>query len=570
VGERVRVAGWVHRRRDHGGLIFIDLRDRTGLLQLVFNPDRDGAAYRLADSVRSEYVVSCEGQVSRRPEGRVNPNMASGAVEVMADAMEVLNPSKTPPIYIEDDLDVDEMVRLKYRYLDLRRPVMYDSMALRHRATMATRNFLDGQGFLEIETPMLTKSTPEGARDYIVPSRVNPGEWYALPQSPQLFKQLLMVSGMERYFQIVRCFRDEDLRADRQPEFTQIDIEMSFVERDDVLALTEALICHVYDKALGIRIERPFVRIDYDTAIARYGSEKPDLRFGMAIEDLSAGLSQSGFRVFYDAITSGGTVRGINAVGSAHLTRKDLDGLTEKAKSLGARGLLWAALSGGEIRSSFAKFVSDAELQHIRGTLDAKDGDLMLLVAGPAREASVVLGALRLEIGRRSGLMAPDSTATCWVTDFPLFELDGQGNLTSSHHPFTSPSDMDLDKLESSTLAVKSNSYDLVMNGYEIGGGSIRICSRAVQERVFKTLGLPEAEVKEKFGFLLEAFEFGAPPHGGIALGLDRLVMVMGGRETIRDVIAFPKTTSASDLMTGAPSRVTQEKLDELRLKSIL
>lgn len=565
-GDVVRVAGWVHRRRDHGRLIFIDVRDRTGLVQVVVNEERSREAYEAAVDVRSEYVVSVLGVVSKRPEGRVNPNIPTGAVEILCDNMEVLNPARTPPIYIEDNIDVDEAVRLKYRYIDLRRPAMYSSIALRHRVCKAVRDYLDMQGFLEIETPMLTRSTPEGARDYLVPSRVSPGSFYALPQSPQLYKQLLMVSGMERYFQIVRCFRDEDLRADRQPEFTQIDIEMSFVKRDDVLQLTEGLVSHVYREAAGVSLDTPFQRLSYDDAIARYGSDKPDLRFGMEIRDVSNLLAQSSFRLFREAISEGGVVRGINVKGYGQISRREIDGLTSRAKSLGAKGLLWAARSGGEVRSSFAKMLAEGEMEALASAMGTEDGDLLLLSAGEATPTSVALGALRVELGKKLGLIAQQRVAVCWVTDFPLFMSDGDG-ITSSHHPFTSPRLEDIPRLECSPLDIKSDAYDLVINGTEVAGGSIRIHRSDLQQRIFGLLGLTEAEARDKFGFLLDAFEFGAPPHGGIAFGLDRLVMILAGKDTIRDVIAFPKTTSASELMTGAPSTVPDDKLLELRLK---
>ena len=566
-GENVKVAGWVWRRRDHGGLIFIDLRDRTGVVQLVFSPERSADAYRIAESARAEYVVSAEGVVKLRPEGRKNPNIPTGDIEIEPASLELLNPSKTPPLYVEDDTGVDESVRLRYRYLDLRRPAMHQKIALRHRITMATREFLDRERFLEIETPMLTRSTPEGARDYLVPSRVSPGEFYALPQSPQLFKQLLMVAGMEKYFQIVRCFRDEDLRADRQPEFTQIDIEMSFITRDDIMELTERLVCHVYERALGIRLPWPFRRIEYDEAIARYGSDKPDLRFGMEIVDLASCLESSSFKAFYEAVAQGGTVRGIRVAGQAGLSRREIDDLAEVAKASGARGLLWASLSGPNTRSSFSKFVTQAEMDGVKSALAAEDGDLVLMAAGPGVEISKALGTLRLHLASKLHLADAGSIATCWVTDFPLFELDSGGRLASSHHPFTAPAENDLPRLETEPLKAKSNAYDLVINGTEVAGGSIRISKRDIQERIFRALGIGDEEARSKFGFLLEAFEYGAPPHGGIAFGLDRFVMILAGEENIRDVIAFPKTTSASDLMTGAPSRVPDDKLREVHIK---
>ena len=549
--------------------MFLDLRDRTGLVQIVVNGETSPEAYKVADAVRNEYVLSCEGTLMVRPDQLVNPNIPTGRVEVVCERLDVLNASKTPPIYIEDSADADESVRLKYRYIDLRRPVMYRSIALRHKIAKAVRDFLDTEGFLEIETPMLTRSTPEGARDYLVPSRVNPGAFYALPQSPQLYKQILMVSGFERYFQIVRCFRDEDLRADRQPEFTQIDIEMSFVESDDVLSLTERLVAYLYERTLGIKLSTPFERLTYDDAIARYGSDKPDLRFGMQIRDLSEVFKNSDFRVFSDALSQSGAVRAICVPGLAHLSRKELDELVGRAKALGAKGLLWAAYSGTEVRSSFGKFISEQEQHDMRLLMDASDGDLLLIAAGPASQISTVLGGLRVELARRLGVTKGDEPRLCWVTQFPLFEKDSEGNITSSHHPFTSPSRDSIPVLQSKPLAAKSDAYDLVINGMEIAGGSIRIHDRALQEQVFSVLGLSASEARDKFGFLLDAFEFGAPPHGGIAFGLDRLVMVMAGRDTIRDVIAFPKTTSASELMTGAPSAVAEDKLRELHLKRV-
>ncbi len=583
VGREVSLAGWVHRRRDHGGLIFIDLRDRSGLVQLVFNPAKNPEAHRAADGLRSEFVVAARGKVILRDPAQVNPKLPTGEVEVLPSVVEVLNESLTPPIYVAETADtppVDEPTRLHYRYLDLRRPRMQRNISLRHQVTMAVRTFLDRHGFLEIETPMLTRSTPEGARDYLVPSRVNPGRFYALPQSPQLFKQLLMVSGFERYFQVVRCFRDEDLRADRQPEFTQIDVEMSFVEQEDVLRLMEDLVAEVYEKALGRRLTRPFPRMTWHQAMADYGSDKPDLRLGMKFVDLTEAVRGSGFRVFAEAVAAGGQVKAVVAPGAASFSRKDIDGLGEFVKTHGAKGLAWmafeAAPAGGgpaggdqlaEVRSPIAKFFPPEALADLRARLGAGPGDLALFVADQPAVVAAALGALRLELGRRLDLIDRTADRFLWVTDFPMFEFSQEEDRwVAMHHPFTAIRDGDLPLLKSDPGAVRAKAYDLVQNGVELGGGSIRIHRRDVQERVFDALGLTPEEAREKFGFLLEAFEYGTPPHGGIAFGLDRMVMLMAGAETIRDVIAFPKTTSASDLLTGAPSTVSPRQLAELGL----
>ncbi len=589
VGHEVSLAGWVHRRRDHGGLIFIDLRDRSGLVQLVFNPAKNPEAHRVADGLRSEFVVAARGLVVARDPAMVNPKLPTGEVEVMPSAVEVLNESLTPPIYVAEATDtpaVDETTRLRYRYLDLRRPRMQRNLILRHQVTMAVRNFLDGHGFVEIETPMLTRSTPEGARDYLVPSRVSPGRFYALPQSPQLFKQMLMVSGFERYFQIVRCFRDEDLRADRQPEFTQIDVEMSFVKQEDVLRLMEDLVAELYAKVLEKKLPRPFPRMTWRQAMADYGSDKPDLRFGMKLIDLTEAVRESGFRVFAEAAAGGGQVKAVVAPGAASFSRKDIDGLTEFVKTYGAKGLAWMAFeaapaagqgatapaTGGpgaapEVRSPIAKFFSPEALADLRIRLGAGPGDLALFVADKPAVVAAALGALRLELGRRLNLIDREADRFLWVTDFPMFEYSQEEDRwVAMHHPFTSVRDEGLPLLKTDPGAVRAVAYDLVQNGIELGGGSIRIHRRDVQERVFDALGLSPEEAREKFGFLLEAFEYGTPPHGGIAFGLDRMIMLMAGAETIRDVIAFPKTTSASDLLTGAPSEVSGRQLSELGL----
>lgn len=569
VGRRTVLMGWVQRRRDHGGLIFIDLRDRTGIVQVVFSPDVAAEAFRVAEAVRPEYVVAVVGQVRRRPEGTVNPNLATGEVEVYVDEARVLNRAKTPPFYIEDGVDVDETVRLRYRYLDLRRPEMQRALILRHRAAKSVRDFLDAEGFLEIETPMLTRSTPEGARDFLVPSRLNPGRFYALPQSPQLFKQILMVAGLERYFQIVRCFRDEDLRADRQPEFTQIDIEMSFVDEDDVIGLTERLIARLVRDTLNLEIKTPFPRLTYAEAMARYGTDKPDVRFGLELVDFSDIAAACGFKVFRSAVEGGGQVKGLCVPGAADLTRKELDELTAFAQAHKARGLAYLLLAGDGVKSPIAKFFSQEEIAAVTERAGAGPGDAVFFVADRPDVVAFALSALRLHFARRLGLTAGKGLAFVWVTDFPLLEYDeDERRWVAVHHPFTAPKEEDMPVLESDPGRVRARAYDLVLNGVEVGGGSIRIHRRDMQERVFAAIGLAPAEAREKFGFLLDAFEYGTPPHGGIAFGFDRLVMLLAGRETIRDVMAFPKTQSAADLMTGAPGTVAPGQLRELFIKS--
>jgi aspartyl-tRNA synthetase len=566
--EDVVLMGWVNRRRDHGGLIFIDLRDRYGIVQVVFSPDHAGQAFSKAEEVRNEYVLAVKGKVTARPSGTINPNLATGEIEVYATDLRILNKAKTPPFNISDDIEVDETIRLKYRYLDLRRNEMQKSLILRHKTVKAIRDFLDKHDFLEIETPMLTKSSPEGARDYLVPSRVNPGEFYALPQSPQLFKQILMVAGMDRYFQIARCFRDEDLRADRQPEFTQLDMEISFTDRDTIIILVEKMMQYIFKETLNIDLSIPFPRLTYYEAMERYGSDKPDLRFDMELIDVSDLVKSCNFKVFQSALATGGKVKGINAEGCGNYPRRQIDDLTKLAISCGAKGLAWIALTDDGLKSPIAKFLTEEELDNIIKKMGGKQGDLLLFVADSPSVVATVLGHLRLEFGKRLNLINPEEFIFSWIVDFPLLEWDHEEKrYVAIHHPFTAPLEDDLDLLESEPENVRSQAYDLVLNGVELGGGSIRIHNRSIQEKMFKLLGLTKEQSLEKFGYLLEAFEYGTPPHGGIAFGLDRMIMLMAGKDSIRDVIAFPKTQSASDLMTQAPSPVDPKQLKELHIK---
>ncbi len=566
-GETVVLAGWVQRRRDLGGLIFLDLRDRSGLIQVVVNPQDAPEAYTVADQIRHEYVIAVQGVVRPRPEGTVNPRIPTGEIEVRASAFEVLNTALTPPIQIDDEVPVDETIRLRYRYLDLRRPRMLRNLGLRHRVTKVVRDFLDAQGFLDIETPLLIKSTPEGARDFLVPSRLHRGKFYVLPQSPQLFKQLLMVAGVDRYMQIARCLRDEDLRADRQFEFTQIDLEMSFIDQDDVVQLTEQMIAVVMEQGMGVRVTLPFPRLTYAEAMARYGTDKPDLRFDLSIHDLTDLFTQTTFRAVGEVVASGGVVRALTAAGAAHYSRAEVEGLTHLAVEAGGRGLLAFHVDRDALRSPVGKHLTPDVLEAIRQRAQARPGDLIVAVADQAATASRVLGRLRDEFGRRLGLIDARTFAYVWVTAFPLFELSAEtGRVVAVHHPFTAPMGEDLPALEQEPLRVRAQAHDLVLNGVEVGGGSIRIHRRDIQERVFKVLGISQAEAAARFGFLLEALQYGAPPHGGIAFGLDRLVMVLAGEETIREVIAFPKT-AAGDMLTGAPSEVDEEQLRAVHIR---
>lgn len=566
-GDTIQLLGWVQRRRDHGGVIFVDLRDRSGFVQVVFNPDMPDFAS--AERLRSEYVVSIVGKVRQRPEGATNPNLATGEVEVVAQSLEILNGAKTPPFYIQDDVDVDETLRLKYRYLDLRRPEMQEVFRIRHRITSIMRNYFDGQGFYEIETPMLIKSSPEGARDYLVPSRVHPGEFYALPQSPQIFKQLLMVSGMEKYFQIVRCFRDEDLRADRQPEFTQLDVEMSFVEVEDILPMMEELMVRIFKETTGRDIPRPFPRLTYRDAMELYGSDKPDLRFGMEMVDVAEVVKDSNFKVFVDTLAKGGRVKGLCAKGCAGMPRRELDGLVNYVSIYGAKGLAYIVLAEEGIKSPIAKFFSEEQLQALIAQMRGETGDILFFVADKEAVVADALGHLRLELGKRLGLIPENALNFLWVTEFPLLEWDEEEKrYVAIHHPFTSPMAEDLSLLKTEPGKIRAKAYDMVLNGIELGGGSIRIHQREVQEQMFELLGLSPEEADAKFGYLLEAFEYGTPPHGGIAFGLDRLTMLLTGKDNIRDVIAFPKTQSAADLMIQAPSTVDAKQLKELHIKT--
>lgn len=569
VGKEVVLMGWVMRRRDHGGVIFVDLRDRKGVTQVVFNPEIAPEVHAKAHQIRSEWVLAVRGRVAARPGDMANPKLVTGAIEVLVDELRLLNSSETPPFPLDEEVEVSDNLRLQYRYLDLRRPEMAANMVMRHKAVMAVRNYLNDNGFLDIETPMLTRSTPEGARDYLVPSRVNAGKFYALPQSPQLFKQLLMIAGMDRYYQIVKCFRDEDLRADRQPEFTQIDMELSFVDEEQIMAINEGMIATLFQETLGVRLQPPFPRLTYAEAMNRFGTDRPDLRFGMELVDLTGIASTCNFKVFRETADRGGTVRAINAKGCGEMTRKELDLLTEFVAQFGAKGLAWVKVKpGGEWQSPIAKFFTEEERAAIAAATDAQEGDLLFFGADSVKVVLQVLGELRVELARRLELLKKDDFRFTWVTDFPLMEYDDkEKRYQALHHPFTAPREEDIDKLDSDPLAVLSRAYDLVLNGTEIGGGSIRIHQRKLQAKVLEVLGIGIGEAEEKFGFLLRALELGAPPHGGLAFGLDRLLMIITGSDSIRSVIAFPKTQKATCPLTDAPAGVARRQLTELHIR---
>ncbi len=568
VGKSVVLMGWVHRRRDHGGLVFIDLRDREGITQTVFNPEFHPEAHEVARRMRAEFVVAISGRVQPRPPGTENTLLPTGAIEIVVEEAQILNEAKPPVFPIDEQTDVAEEIRLTYRYLDLRRPSMLHNLRLRHKVTQAAHSYLDRYGFIEVETPMLTRSTPEGARDYLVPSRLNPGEFYALPQSPQLFKQLLMVAGIDRYYQIVKCFRDEDLRADRQPEFTQIDLEMSFVDRDDVLEVTEGLVVALFEAAGKSSLPRPFPRLTYAEAIDRFGLDTPDTRFGMELADLTELLRGVEAKAFAEPIAQGGVVKGMNVKGCGAFSRTQIDGLVDYAKGVGAKGLAWFKVSADGLQSPLAKFLGPITLERLAERLKGEEGDLLLLVADQAKTAAETLGRLRVKLGHELKLIDEGALAVTWVIDFPLLEYDReQGRWQAMHHPFTAPLDEDLPLFDADPGRIRAKAYDLVVNGQELGGGSIRIHRRDVQSRMFAALGIDADEARAKFGFLLEALEYGAPPHGGIAFGFDRVIALLAGAGSIRDVIAFPKTQKAVDLMTQAPSPVDARQLRELNIK---
>ncbi|MDP5272784.1 aspartate--tRNA ligase [Chengkuizengella axinellae] len=568
VGETVVLNGWVQRRRDLGGVLFIDLRDRSGIMQIVFNPDFSGEALQTGDKARNEFVLAVKGKVVERDEETLNPNLPTGEIEVQVSEIEILNEAKNPPFFIEDGIDVDEAIRLKYRYLDLRRPEMQQTLKLRSKAAKIFRDYLDENDFLEIETPILTKSTPEGARDYLVPSRVQEGKFFALPQSPQLFKQMLMVGGMERYYQIARCFRDEDLRADRQPEFTQVDIETSFLSEEQLQEMMEELMVRLFKELKGVDIPRPFQRLTYAEAMDKYGSDKPDLRFGLELVDLSDVVANSGVKVFASVVAKGGQVKALNAKGCGTWSRKEIDDLGPYAARYGAKGLAWIQVKNGELKGPIVKFFNEEELAAIKEKLQAEDGDLLLFSADTKKVVADVLGNLRLKIGKDLGLIDESEYKFAWVVDFPLVEyVEEEKRHVALHHPFTRPKEEDLHLFDTEPTEIRAQAYDLVLNGYEVGGGSMRIYQKDIQEKMFSALGFSQEEAYEQFGFLLDAFEYGTPPHGGIAFGFDRLVMLLAGSTNLRETIAFPKTASSADLLSDAPSGVGEHQLDDLSIR---
>ncbi|MDD3765791.1 MAG: aspartate--tRNA ligase [Eubacteriales bacterium] len=570
-GKTITLMGWAAKNRDLGGVIFVDLRDRTGVMQVVFNEESGEEVFNLAETIRSEYVIGVSGVIRERDPETYNPNIKTGEIELVAKKLVIYSKSETPPFYIEEDIDTNEQVRLKYRYLDLRRADMQRNIALRHKACFVARDYFNRNGFLEIETPMLIKSTPEGARDYLVPSRVQNGKFYALPQSPQLYKQLLMVAGMDKYFQIARCFRDEDLRADRQPEFTQIDVEMSFVDIDDIISINEGLIAEIFEKTIGVKVETPFPRISYKEAMERFGSDKPDTRFEMELIDMSDVVRGCGFKVFADVVATGGSVRAINVKGGADkLSRRDLDGLVDFVKIYRAKGLAWITIAEGELKSPITKFFTDDEIKAMLERANGEVGDVILFVADKDEIVFDALGNLRLELAQRLNLIDKSKFNFLWVTQFPLLEYDDElKRYVAIHHPFTSPMDEDLDLLDTDPLKVRAKAYDIVLNGCELGGGSIRIYDSELQSKMFSLLGFSKEVAHERFGYLLDAFKYGTPPHGGIAYGLDRLIMLLTGSESIRDVMAFPKVQNASEPMTNAPDVVDPKQLMELGIKVV-